>query len=1324
MTQQIVQARHGPATGPTGGPLSGTPQPFGGRLYLIGDVAALTGLTTHALRAWEHVGLLAPRRTAGGVRQYTEDDLARIRLISRTLDTMRLSRRTVATLLRSGELRPDAADYAPGPVGSRRSKARANGMRSADGARATSPLPGAVGQERRLLDAVARVGNAVASGRPLPEVLTVVCRETCDALAVSDAVLWLLDSPPGAPVGPTGAAPAASRASALAAAAAYGPHAEPTLRAGQSTRIPLDHPRFAAAQALRVRRGVIVNAIDTSPVAHSELRILLPAAAMLVVPLFASAGEAVGALTLREALDPERFDDDDLERAQLFATQAAIAIETARLHEGIQAAREQAEAERARWQASMDNAPELVATCDPTARITYINPTYERLTGVPVDLALPIEAQPTYYGLLTPDGLGLCAPNTLPFQRALREGQPVRNIEVLQRAADGTVRLVVWDAAPVYAPQGELLGAVALGRDVSEDRRRIQRERCLAAVTRAALSAPGPAEIEGRASRVLAALVEHAELPLVAASLHLLDPVSGAFRPVGVFGASQTSNISAGVPLQSRLLGWRALTTGPQYAAGGEESLAWLDAAGRRAWHVAGFRSWAAVPLRAGDETFGALSVGLGQPHLWDAAERTWFEACANAIALAVQNDRLFAAERRRTQELEAVLEGVDAGVTLTGADGRAIVRNKFAVQLTGRPEVQGTLTQNAASYGLLDAESGARVPAEQTPVGRALHGERVRDMRLLMRDTTGRDRVMLSSSNPVRDATGRVVAAVTTFRDVTAETRRAQLFKWMGHVLGASLDPAAEMQAMADALVANGSGDAVAVYERAPDGRNLHLLAACNYPRTVLPLVKRIPLHAQTIAALAVRTAEPQVIQRWAELHSPEHELTRRLAERLDAESGVALPLLARGRVVGALVVSARQPNRYPPEEVAVLLDLGGRAGLALDNARLYEAAHRTAAELSAIIDAMAEGVRVCDATGQITRVNRAGAAFLGVSAEETLQSLAEYVEANAPRWPDGRPMLATEIPLARALHGETDSDFELVQRHVATGQDLWLRSSYAPIRDETTDAIVGAVAVARDMTQVKALERAREELLAVVAHELKTPLTSLLGFLQAARRKHTNSARRALASGMDATVATSWSQEVEELLGRVERQAQRLDRLVNELLDLTRVQQGRLEYRWALGDLAGAVAEAVDGQRASHPERHIELTTPEEPLMVRLDADRIGQVVANFVSNALKYSRDERPVTIAVGAHADGTGAALEAMVQVRDEGPGIPPEYQEHLFERFYRVPGLEVQSGSGIGLGVGLYVAQAIVERHGGRIWVDSEPGHGSTFAFTVPLADGT
>src|SRR5262249_24960095 len=172
-------------------------------------------------------------------------------------------------------------------------------------------------------------------------------------------------------------------------------------------------------------------------------------------------------------------------------------------------------------------------------------------------------------------------------------------------------------------------------------------------------------------------------------------------------------------------------------------------------------------------------------------------------------------------------------------------------------------------------------------------------------------------------------------------------------------------------------------------------------------------------------------------------------------------------------------------------------------------------------------------------------------------------------------------------------------------------------------------------------------------------------------------------------------------------------------DLLDTSRIRHGQLQYRMEPCDLATIVTQAVEEQGHLAPERTILLArTNEVPVPVWGDAERLGQVVTNLLTNALKYSREEFPVVVGIQEEEDQQGR-----VWVRDQGPGIPQHEQAHLWERFYRVPGLQVQCGSGVGLGLGLYVSKTIIEQHGGQVGVQSSPGAGSIFWFTLPLARG-
>ncbi len=188
--------------------------------------------------------------------------------------------------------------------------------------------------------------------------------------------------------------------------------------------------------------------------------------------------------------------------------------------------------------------------------------------------------------------------------------------------------------------------------------------------------------------------------------------------------------------------------------------------------------------------------------------------------------------------------------------------------------------------------------------------------------------------------------------------------------------------------------------------------------------------------------------------------------------------------------------------------------------------------------------------------------------------------------------------------------------------------------------------------------------------------------------------------------------------MLDRADHQVSFLTRLVSDLLDVSRIQANMLELHIESepSDLVAIVRMAVQDQRRALPKRTLHLQAPSEMIVpVIVDPERIGQVVTNYLTNALKYSPADKPVEISVRVEEN------QARVSVRDEGPGLSLEEQEHIWDQFYRVPGVEVQSGSSVGLGLGLHICRTIIERHHGRVGVQSAPGKGATFWFVLPLA---
>jgi signal transduction histidine kinase len=241
----------------------------------------------------------------------------------------------------------------------------------------------------------------------------------------------------------------------------------------------------------------------------------------------------------------------------------------------------------------------------------------------------------------------------------------------------------------------------------------------------------------------------------------------------------------------------------------------------------------------------------------------------------------------------------------------------------------------------------------------------------------------------------------------------------------------------------------------------------------------------------------------------------------------------------------------------------------------------------------------------------------------------------------------------------------------------------------------------------------RRMDEFLGMAGHELRTPLTAISGNIQLALRQVKKSIDE---DGKNAGDLASKLELIQTLLDRAERQVHLQNRLVGDLLDISRIQAHKITLELEPCDLIMIVREAVQDQSSLVPARSVRLHVPVEATVpVMADADRISQVVINYLTNALKYSAADRPVEVLLVIEGQ------MARVSVQDEGPGLSPTEQQTIWERFYQVKRIKVQSGSGTGLGLGLHICKTIIEQHQGQVGVQSSPGEGSSFWFTLPLA---
>ena len=368
-------------------------------------------------------------------------------------------------------------------------------------------------------------------------------------------------------------------------------------------------------------------------------------------------------------------------------------------------------------------------------------------------------------------------------------------------------------------------------------------------------------------------------------------------------------------------------------------------------------------------------------------------------------------------------------------------------------------------------------------------------------------------------------------------------------------------------------------------------------------------------------------------------------------------------------------------------------------DREQALAVAARRAAELDAVLDNMIEGVFACDKTGAVTHMNAAGLRLLELSSAGAVSRAPMEAAGGglAPVHPDGRPFSPAELPLLRALAGEVIVEEDGVLENPGSHRPVFLRSSAAPIRD-ATGAIAGAVAVARDVTEVAEFDRLKDEFIRVAAHELKTPVAILKGYARTLMRT-------------DQTLPV----RSRRMLEAIDRGAERINGVVEDLLDISLARLDTLHLSPVPVDLDELVRATVAGVGASELHRVVIQREDPAPLTVRADSARTRQALGNLLSNALKYSPAGGTIEVVLSADR-GRG---EAQASVRDYGVGIPTKRQGGIFRLFYRAH-TDTPHDYG-GMGVGLFMAKELIKRQGGRIWFESREGEGSIFSFTLPLA---
>jgi signal transduction histidine kinase len=476
------------------------------------------------------------------------------------------------------------------------------------------------------------------------------------------------------------------------------------------------------------------------------------------------------------------------------------------------------------------------------------------------------------------------------------------------------------------------------------------------------------------------------------------------------------------------------------------------------------------------------------------------------------------------------------------------------------------------------------------------------------------------------------------------------------------------------------------------------------------LPAAPRLQVYVDTLEPLAgeVRGATHEILDLNQDAMARKSERARRAAERgvdlvvIATVAALALGLFSSlwltARLLRPLGVLSQTVRRLGEGDLEARARVNGKdeiAALAQEfNAmadRLAEYRRSSLGELlqaqqaaQAAIDSLPDPVLVLDAAGAILNLNGAAEQMLRLGSGATLESLD----------PDLRPVL------------------ERVRQHVLGGRGPYLPKGFdeavrvstpegsrhllpraTPLYSEES-GIVGATIVLQDVTRLMRFDELKNDLVATVAHEFRTPLTSL---------------RMAIHLCAEEVVGPLTDKQA-ELVGAARDECERLQGIVDDLLDLSRIQSGRMELRPERTGAAALLGAAADALRQAAEDAGIGLRVEDAggDATVRADAERIGLVLSNLVANAIRHTARGGQITLR-SLESAGT-----ERFEVQDTGEGIPLEHQERIFEKFYRVPGAR-----GGGVGLGLYIAREIVQAHGGDMGVLSAPGKGSTFWFTLP-----
>jgi PAS domain S-box-containing protein len=752
---------------------------------------------------------------------------------------------------------------------------------------------------------------------------------------------------------------------------------------------------------------------------------------------------------------------------------------------------------------------------------------------------------------------------------------------------------------------------------------------------------------------------------------------------------------------------------------------------GRDELRALGSRAVLAVPIVVFEELVGVLALHRTVSRAWTSSEIALTEAVAQEVGLALRVAGLLRENERRLAEQAELLRVQRGFFRIAAVLGQSLSRTATleAVAQAATEALGGHFAAVLMPRGPgLELAAGANLPAplpdalaNGLPESAACLGAAAADGRVLASpDISADDRferpwlelaaaagyrslLAVPVASPREERHGLVIVFFSELRLFVDEDlelarhlgdaargalERSELFEAersaralsqqlarTGGSLASELDPAAVLEEVVQQAPALLGADACAVrileddelVVSAASGKNADEIVGTRSASTSRPsgdvFQSRSPLALDDAAAdERLRNADPII------------------AAGYTAYLGVPLSG-PEGAPAGVLAVYARRPRSWRPEEIEALLALGANTSAALANAELYSRVFLEKERSVAILANVADGIVAVDRDGKVVLWNAAAEQITGVPQAEAI----------------GR----TTLEVLRRQLDSADEERHVGQRLVSIlrgADEVWLSLSEAVMRDPL-GAVAGRIFAFRDISADRMVEQVKSDFVAAVSHELRTPLTSIYGFAETLLRED-------VPFGED---------ERKIFLGYIASESERLTGIVDQLLNVARLDAGDLHVELGRIDVGSVVSEVVGvvEENEGMNGHRFELDLPEEPLAAEADPDKVRQVFNILVENAIRYSPRGGTVTVGARRNAD------RVEVRVADEGIGIPAAERERIFRKFYRAESAARDGAAGTGLG--LFIARELVTAMGGRIWVDSVEGEGSSFAFELPAA---